>query len=1045
MNRIFTLICALIFLASTTWAQLLTTNPAFIKETDSNIEITADATKGNQGLLNYTPVTDVYVHIGVITNLSTSPSNWKYVPSFCVWGGTNAQAQATSLGSNKWKYTITGNLRTFFGITDPNEKILRIAVLFRSSGSSAKKLANTDGSDMYLPVYDAGLNVRIDQPFREPKYIMTPETINASAGTSIAVKGNASQAAKLRILFNGNPKDSVLNGTTVNTTINAVSGDNQIVLEGTTGTTVKYDTISFFINTPVNIAALPGGMKDGINYLQGDTSVTLVLYAPNKTRAAVIGDFNNWTQTASYQMNKTPDGLRYWITINGLTPGVEYAYQYLIDGSIRVADIYTEKVLDPWNDQYIPSSNYPALKPYPTGQTGIVGILQTNKPVYTWQVPNFTKPDKRNLMIYELLVRDFVATQNWQTLKDTLTYLKRLGVNAIELMPFNEFEGNNSWGYNPDFYFAPDKMYGTETALKQFIDACHANGIAVIMDIALNHAFGLSPTVQMYWDAANNKPASNNPWHNPDAKHPFNVGYDFNHEAPATKDLVSRVIRHWMVNYKIDGFRWDLSKGFTQTNSGSDVNYWSQYDASRVAIWKRIYDTMQAVSVNSYCILEHLGANNEESELASYGMLLWGKMTNEFNEATMGFVSNSNFQWGVHTQRGWTSPHLITYMESHDEERLMYKNVNFGNSFGTYNTQNPAVALKRMEMAAAFLSMMPGPKMIWQFGELGYDQSINRCPNGSINSSCRVDPKPILWSYQSDANRKALFDVYAKLFALRKHTPYLPTFVTNDISYDLGSAFKWLKVTTPSLRVCVIGNFDVIPVTGTVSFQTPGTWYSYLTGATFTATGSNQSITLQPGEYYVYVDRDANAALPLDLLSFTAQRNNQSVDVKWSTINEINVKHFEVERSFNNADFERIATVKAINNINVNNYLYEDKAAVVYEAQSKIYYRLKMVDADGKTSYSKVAVVNPFAKQDVMIYPNPVKDGNIYIRVPMNSSRNYNVQITDMSGRIVSAKSVSADANSIITMNVPNMHSGTYLITIIGNNITDKKTLIIVK
>jgi len=109
----------------------------------------------------------------------------------------------------------------------------------------------------------------------------------------------------------------------------------------------------------------------------------------------------------------------------------------VIDGDLKVADIYSEKILDPWNDQYIPAANYPSLKPYPSGQSNIVSVLQTAKPTYNWTVNNFTRPDKRNLVIYELLVRDFVSAQNWQTMKDTLTYLKRLGINAIELMPVN--------------------------------------------------------------------------------------------------------------------------------------------------------------------------------------------------------------------------------------------------------------------------------------------------------------------------------------------------------------------------------------------------------------------------------------------------------------------------------------------------------------------------------------------------------------------------------------------------------------------------------
>ncbi|NOZ04318.1 MAG: hypothetical protein GXO92_06915 [FCB group bacterium] len=101
-------------------------------------------------------------------------------------------------------------------------------------------------------------------------------------------------------------------------------------------------------------------------------------------------------------------------------------------------------------------------------------------------------------MIYELLVRDFIDRHDYQTLIDTLDYLEKLGINAIELMPINEFEGNSSWGYNPSFYFAPDKYYGTRQDLKLFIDECHRRGIAVIMDIVLNHTYGQSPLVSGY-------------------------------------------------------------------------------------------------------------------------------------------------------------------------------------------------------------------------------------------------------------------------------------------------------------------------------------------------------------------------------------------------------------------------------------------------------------------------------------------------------------------------------------------------------------------
>ncbi|MBS1628238.1 MAG: 1,4-alpha-glucan-branching protein [Bacteroidetes bacterium] len=853
-------------------AQLLNWSPSFIQESSSTITITADATKGNKGLNNYTPTTDVYVHIGVITSLSSSPSDWKYVPAYCVWGTTNTLAQCTSAGANQWTFTITGGLRNFFGITNSAEKILKIAILFRN-GAGTKKLANTDGGDMYIPVYDNGLYVRVDNPLRQPDYTLSPENINKNINDNINITANASQSAGLKIYFNGTQINTVSSASTIssNTTI-TTAGTQQIIAEANNGITTSRDTVNFLVSGGTTIAALPANVKDGINYESGDTSVILVLYAPNKTKISVIGDFNNWTETLSSQMNKTPDGNRFWVRITGLTPGTEYAYQYYIDNNLKVADYNTEKILDPNNDSYIPSSTYPSLKVYPTGKTtGIVSILQTAKPTYTWTTTSYTRPDKKNLVIYELLVRDFIAAHNFQTLKDTLTYLKRLGVNAIEVMPFSEFEGNISWGYNPNFFFAPDKYYGTETAIKQFVDECHKQGMAVIMDLVMNHCMNSAPQAQMYWDTANNRPATNNPWLNVTATHPYSVGNDFNHEAQATKDLVARVVRHWLTNYKLDGFRWDLSKGFTQTNNPTDVNAWSAYDASRIAIWKRIYDTMQAVSPNSICILEHFAANSEEIELSNYGMLLWGNSNYSFNQSTMGYASGSDISDGISKNRGWTNPYLVTYQESHDEERLMYKNINYGNSNGSYNVKDTVTALNRNAMAAAFWAMIPGPKMLWQFGELGFHYSINTCSDLTINTNCRTDAKPIRWDFYNNINRKALFDIYAKLIKLKLTPNYFTTFTTNNVTWNTSGLFKSLILNDDSLKVVVIGNFDVTPQTSSVTFPTAGTYYSYLGNTSRTATGSAENITLQPGEYYVYTNKNINNSV------VTAINNSPSI------------------------------------------------------------------------------------------------------------------------------------------------------------------------
>ena len=835
-------------------AQLLSWTPEFATGT-GNITITVDATKGNKGLQGYSG--NVYVHIGVITNLSTNSGDWKHVPF--TWGTTNAAAQASPAGTNKWSYTIT-NINSFFGLS-AGESILKIAVLFRDgAGNTVQR--NADGSDMYVPLYDNSLAVRFNLPPYEPKYIPVPETINKLIGDNIAVTGVASQSADMKLYLNGTLIQSATGVTSVSANpVLTTAGNQQLVVEATASTITKKDTLQFFVPpASPTIADLPAGVRDGINYESGDTSVVFVLYAPGKTRVSVIGDFpgSNWAEQLQYQMNKTTDGNRWWIRVTGLSSGTEYGFQYLVDGSLKTTDPYCEKILDPWNDPYISSATYPGLKTYPSQTTGVVGVVQPGQPAYNWAVTSFQRPDKRNLMIYELLVRDFLAAHDWKTMTDTLNYFKTLGINAIEIMPLNEFEGNESWGYNPDFFLAPDKFYGPAVDLKKFVDACHSKGIAVIMDIALNHATGLCPLAALYWDAANSRPAANNPWFNTVATHPFSVFNDFNHESLQTKYFFKRVTEHWLVDYKIDGFRFDLSKGFTQTNSGSDVTAWSNYDASRIAIWKSYYDTLQSRSSGSYAILEHFAANSEEQELSNYGMMLWGNMNYNFTQASMGAIANSNFDGVLYTARNWNNPYLVGYMESHDEERVMYNTIQNGSASGSYNTRDLNTALKRSEMCASFLTMVPGPKMMWEFGEMGYDFSINRCTDGTVNNNCRLDKKPIRWDYLQNANRKALHDVYSKLFALRVHPLYVNTFLAGTIERSLGGTVKWLKLKTDTSSLLVVGNFDVIPQAGTVTFPSAGTWYDYLDNSLISATGAAQTITLQPGEYHVYINRNIN-------------------------------------------------------------------------------------------------------------------------------------------------------------------------------------------
>lgn len=596
--------------------------------------------------------------------------------------------------------------------------------------------------------------------------------------------------------------------------------------------------------------SIPAGLRDGINQLSDD-SLAFVLFAPKKSQVYLIGDFNDWSISNAYKMQK--DGDRFWLKIGGLQKGKEYICQYLIDGSIRVADPYADKISDPWNDASIPASAYPDLIAYPSGKTTeIAMVVSTGRTEYPWSVANFRIDDVKDMVIYEILLRDFTSAGTIKAAREKIPYLKELGVNAVELMPFNEFEGNDSWGYNPSFYFAPDKAYGTADDYKAFIDECHRNGMAVIMDMVLNHSYGQSPLVRMYQDGVA-RPSADNPWYNqksnfanPDAQ----WGADFNHESQYTKKLVDSICAHWMKYYKVDGFRFDFTKGFSNTPypaSGND-SWGNPYDAARIRNLKRIYDEIKRRNPDALMICEHLSDNDEEKELADYGLLLWGNINYNFNEATMGFHEfengrrKSDIHWASYKERGWSKPNLIAYMESHDEERIMYKNLTYGNVAGNYNVKQLNTSLERVGAAAVMLMSFPGPKMIWQFGELGYDYQLN---------DDRLAKKPVRWDYYNVPERKALYDVFTAMNRLR-HS--YPAFSTSDYTISVGEPVKQILLKSSGGDACVIANFDVVPVNANINFSKTGTWKEYFTNHTFTVTAASMSMELQPGEYRVYLN-----------------------------------------------------------------------------------------------------------------------------------------------------------------------------------------------
>ncbi len=812
-------------------SQVITADPSFPTDADM-VTITFDASQGSMGLIGHTG--DVYTHTGVITDLSTSNSDWKYVKTN--WGQNTADTKLTRTGTNTYTLTISPDIRTYYGV--PNgEEIQKLSFVFRNEDGSVtgKDVGETD---IFYDINNSGLATSITSP--DGDFLLVD-----NVGDMINVVANASETADLALYDNNTLIASQASATTLSHTITVSTGGNHEVLfvadNGTQKDTSSFTYIVLSTGTP---ADPPAGTEYGITYLS-DTSVRLYFQAPNKQNVFVLGDFNNWNLNASYQMTQTTDGESYWIDITGLTPGEEYGFQYLVDGSIRIGDPFSELVLDPWNDQYIPASTFPNLKPYPLPTNeGIISVLQTAQTDYVWQVTDFQRPAKTDLVIYELLVRDFVANHDYNTLIDTLDYLENLGINAIELLPVSEFSGNSSWGYNPSYHTALDKYYGTKNDFKRFVDECHKRGIAVFLDVVYNHVDGyLSPIGRLYWNDATNKPSPDNIWLNVDAPHDFSVFNDFNHESQYTKDYLDKCNRYWMEEYNIDGYRFDLTKGFTQ-NEGKPFHA-GDYDATRIAILKRMADVIWDLDSEFFVILEHFGNNQEEKELSDYGFMLWGNSNHDYSDCSTGNVASSDISWSSYLQRGWSEPNVVAYMESHDEERLMYRNLNEGKNNGGYNIKDLATALERQALVTAFFYTIPGPKMLWQFGEVGYDVSIDF--NG------RTGEKPIRWNYFEEANRKLLYDITRDLIHLKSDL----AFTGNNIQMNVGNnvPVKNIKINHSSMDVAIIGNFDLTSKTVNFTFQEVGTWYNYMSGTSFELTDLTQSITLEPGEFRIYTTK----------------------------------------------------------------------------------------------------------------------------------------------------------------------------------------------
>lgn len=880
MKKTFVLFVAMLILAGLPGlAQIITTTPELLQESSKNVVLRfhADSPLGNGGMKNLPASTAVYAHIGVITNKSKNTSDWKYtLTQWPAADGSNSQTVNTPknrfnyVSANTYDLTI-GDLRTYFGITDPTEKIEKIALVVRgANGSPEGKTAS--GGDIFVDVLEDGFAMALTTDAAST-VINAPTTMNftvnttASAAITLSVNGTEIASATGVVL-----KKSYTFSTNGSYEVTA-----KAVYDGKTYT----KTLSVAYPTQSVAGTYPGGVPKMGAVKNADGTVTFCLAAPNKTSVVLVPSWDSYKvlekNTMKYQDYQ---GARYfWVTVSGLSDNQWYPYYYLVDGKDAVADPYAHLVLDCYSDKWLDSTIWPDMPQYPYELFDGIMLAVYRGDMSNYKFSNFVIPEHSNLVVYEMLFRDFTGTDGEANGNGTvrqaiqkIPYLKELGVNAVELMPIMEFNGNNSWGYNTNFYMAPDKAYGSPKDYKDFIETCHQNGIAVILDIVFNQSDGLHPWYQMYGGVANN------PFYNATAPHSYSVLNDWNQDNALVQQQWTDVLKYWMTEYNVDGYRFDLVKGLGNNNSyGSGTD---SYNASRVARMKRLHGVITSVKPNGIHINENLAGDKEEIEMGNDGQIQWANINGNSCQFTMGYAETSsmgaNLNCFLSTNQGgrpWGS--TIAYAESHDEERMGYKNNTYG---APAVKRDRATSLKRLGALAAQLVMTPGPKMIWQFGELGADQTTK---TGSENNT---DPKIVLWNRLNDADYSALHETYQLLIRMRTANPELfrqsATFSATGLGGSL-SVNRVMRLTAGQKEVMVFINASVSganrSIEGTSTLlnannsqlicASPGTT------ARLNGTGTSVSVTLAPNTFAVFATKAVTGIDDVELGSVAENKN----------------------------------------------------------------------------------------------------------------------------------------------------------------------------
>ncbi len=555
---------------------------------------------------------------------------------------------------------------------------------------------------------------------------------------------------------------------------------------------------------------------------------TFTLRAYGADSVTLAGTFNNWNSNdLSAAFTLDPDGYTWRLTTT-LSAGLQQ-YKFVLHSG--ATDTW---MTDPEAHEVLGAAD-------PAQANGVRGrILPIIDPL-----PYII--DRTQLVIYEANLNELSAPGTFAGAVAALTsgaHLSDLGVNAIELLPITA-PSYNGWGYDPSLYFAPNPAFGWPNFFAMFVDACHDRGIAVILDMVVNHASGGSALKQLdnFSGSYDFTTTETNPW----------GLVELNWSDPALKEHIRDALFHWVDTYKIDGFRFDYVEG----------EGW--------ATWDYIRDELRAHDPNLLLIGEDYRYPNDGNSVTHGYDAQWGGNHtdgwagggNNFNQVMTTVLTQTGFAWrGSSTpsfgcadfacRPMWAVANVISgngqyngsngdgfsdvkYLESHDENRIVWAVDNYG-SAGV----QAVGGLQMARVGSLALMTSVGIPLLFSGQEIGGDEYR--------------DADPTLFKPDFTAGDQELRNWYRSLIRLRLSEPALATehifwqwrdvwadHYENTVNYWRGSTSI-----AEDAEIVLVLNFDDTTHGFNASFPADGTWLRL-----HPQTGAWESVVVNSGILWV--------------------------------------------------------------------------------------------------------------------------------------------------------------------------------------------------